>query len=474
MELTLKQAFPFVPTEGQDEALNGLEEFLFRSSGNSVFVLKGYAGTGKTTLISSVINWLPSVGLNSILIAPTGRAAKVLSLYSNKLAITIHKQIYYQGNVDGKIQFTLQKNKNANTIFVVDEASMIGNSGGMGSSFTSREKTLLDDLFDYVFSGKNCKLILLGDTAQLPPVGELDSPALMGDFLRNRYPINVWEVELTNVTRQSQDSGILHNATLLRDLLSSESGFQPLFELDQFTDIKRLVGYEIEEELSTKYSLDGIENTIVICKSNKQANNFNKYIKYSVLWQEEELNASDLLMVVRNNYFWLKDEEKVGFIANGDMVEVLRVIGFEEKHGFRFANVSLRLLDFKEDIEFEVKLLLDTLSAETPALSREDGKRFYEEVNNSYSEIRDKRKRAKAIKEDPYFNALQVKFGYAITCHKSQGGQWKNVFVDQGYLTEEMIDREYIRWLYTAITRAKDNLFLTNFHPRFFGLDEME
>lgn len=471
MESTLKKAFPFVPTKGQDEALNGLDDFLFRQSGNAAFVLKGYAGTGKTTLISAVINWLPSVGLNSVLIAPTGRAAKVLSFYSKKPAITIHKQIYYQGNVDGKIKFTLQKNKNANTIFVVDEASMIGNSGGMGSSFTSREKTLLDDLFDYVFSGTNCKLILLGDTAQLPPVGEVDSPALMGDFLESRYPVKIWEIELQDVTRQSQDSGILHNATLLRDLLSNESDFQPRFEIENFEDIRRLVGYEIEEELSTKYSVDGIENTIVICKSNKQANNFNKYIKFSVLWQEEELNAGDLLMVVRNNYFWLKEEDKVAFIANGDMVEVLRVIGFEERHGFRFANVSLRLLDYKDDIEFEVKLLLDTLTAETPALSREDGKRFYEEINNSYSDIRDKRKRAKAIKDDPYFNALQVKFGYAITCHKSQGGQWKNVFVDQGYLTEEMMDREYVRWLYTAITRAKDNLYLTNFHPRFFGED---
>jgi exodeoxyribonuclease-5 len=468
MSNQLIKTFPFKPTSGQEAAIRELNEFIQYQGINSVFILKGYAGTGKTTLISSVINWLPNVGLNSVLVAPTGRAAKVLSSYSKKPASTIHKQIYYQGNKDGRIHFTLQKNKQANTIFVVDEASMIGDSGGLGGSFAARDKTLLDDLFDYVFSGVNCKIILLGDVAQLPPVGGTDSPALQQDYLSSRYPVRVWARELTEVTRQSEDSGILFNATLLREILLQNESFTPNFILDDFVDIKRLVGYEIEEHLSSSYSNVGIENTVVICRSNKQANNFNKYIKFNVLWQEEELNAGDLLMVVRNNYYWV-DDEKIGFIANGDMVEIMRVVNYEEKFGFRFANVSLKLSDYKEGIEFEVKILLDTLTAETPALSREEGNRLYEEVQNSYIEIRDKRKRQKAIKENPYFNALQVKFGYAITCHKSQGGQWDNVFVDQGYLTEEMIDREYIRWLYTAITRAKSNLYLTNFHPRFFG-----
>mgnify|MGYP001177632435 FL=1 len=468
MSNQLIKTFPFKPTSGQESAIRELNEFIQYQGINSVFILKGYAGTGKTTLISSVINWLPNVGLNSVLVAPTGRAAKVLSSYSKKPASTIHKQIYYQGNKDGRINFTLQKNKQANTIFVVDEASMIGDSGGLGGSFAARDKTLLDDLFDYVFSGVNCKIILLGDVAQLPPVGGTDSPALQQDYLSSRYPVRVWARELTEVTRQSEDSGILFNATLLREILLQNESFTPHFILDDFVDIKRLVGYEIEEHLSSSYSNVGIENTVVICRSNKQANNFNKYIKFNVLWQEEELNAGDLLMVVRNNYYWV-DDEKIGFIANGDMVEIMRVVNYEEKFGFRFANVSLKLSDYKEGIEFEVKILLDTLTAETPALSREEGNRLYEEVQNSYIEIRDKRKRQKAIKENPYFNALQVKFGYAITCHKSQGGQWDNVFVDQGYLTEEMIDREYIRWLYTAITRAKSNLYLTNFHPRFFG-----
>lgn len=468
MSNQLIESFPFEPTSGQASAIEDLNDFIKHKGTNAVFILKGYAGTGKTTLISSVINWLPNITLNSVLIAPTGRAAKVLSSYSKKPASTIHKQIYYQGNKDGRIHFTLQKNKQANTIFVVDEASMIGDTGGLGGSFAARDKTLLDDLFDYVFSGYNCKIILLGDTAQLPPVGGTDSPALQKDYISSRYPVTVWEQELKEVTRQSEGSGILFNATLLRKILLQNEEFTPHFQLDDFEDIKRLTGYEIEEELSSSYSNFGIENTVVICRSNKQANNFNKYIKFNVLWQEEELNAGDLLMVVRNNYFWI-DDEKIGFIANGDMVEITRVVNYEEKFGFRFANVSLQLSDYKDGIEFEVKILLDTLTAETPALSREDGNRLYEEVQNSYIEIRDKRKRQKAIKEDPYFNALQVKFGYAITCHKSQGGQWDNVFVDQGYLTEEMIDREYIRWLYTAITRAKSNLYLTNFHPRFFG-----
>ncbi len=468
MSNNLLESFPFTPTSIQAIAIKEITDFINNRDVNTIFILKGYAGTGKTTLISSVINWLPNIGRNSVLIAPTGRAAKVLSSYSKQPASTIHKQIYYQGNKNGKIHFTLQKNKYSNTIFVVDEASMIGASGGIGGSFTSREKTLLDDLFDYVFSGNNCKLILLGDTAQLPPVGETDSPALQQDYISNRYPVKVWSKELKEVTRQSETSGILFNATLLRKILQQNKIFTPNFLLNDFEDIKRLNGYEIEEELSSSYSNVGIENTVVICRSNKQANNFNKYIKFNILWQEEELNAGDLLMVVRNNYFWI-DDEKIGFIANGDMIEILRVINYEEKFGFRFANVSLKLSDYKEGIDFEVKILLDTLSAETPALSQDAGKRLYEEVENSYILIRDKRKRQKAIKEDAYFNALQVKFGYAITCHKSQGGQWENVFVDQGYLKEEMINKDYIRWLYTAITRAKTKLFLTNFHPKFFG-----
>ncbi len=465
---SLKQLFPFEPTQVQITAMEKLEKFVRYNDRPALFILKGFAGTGKTTLISTFIKWLPSLGLKSVLAAPTGRAAKVLSSYSNNSAFTIHKQIYYQARVDGRIVFTIQKNKYTNTVFVVDEASMISDSGGIGSSFISKGRTLLDDLLDYVYSGKNCRLVLIGDTAQLPPVGSSESPALDGSYLSARFPVQVGEIELNEVTRQSEGSGILHNATLLRNLLDVDEDYFPQFDLGEFSDIKALSGYEIEEEVSSCYSRDGIENTVIICRSNKQANNFNKYVKFSVLYQEDELNAGDLLMVVRNNYFWLKEETDIDFIANGDMAEVMRVIDYEDKFGFRFANVSIRLLDYKKEVEFEVKILLDTLMAETPSLAKDDGQRLYEEVWNSYPDIRDKRKRQKAVKDDPYFNALQVKFGYAITCHKSQGGQWKNVFVDQGYLTDEMIDREYIRWLYTAITRATNSLYLTNFHSKFF------
>jgi ATP-dependent exoDNAse (exonuclease V) alpha subunit len=464
----MKNLFPYTPTPLQLIAINKLEKFIQYDTKPALFILKGYAGTGKTSLISTFINWLPSVGLKSILAAPTGRAAKVLSNYSNKSAFTIHKQIYYQERQEDKIVFTIQKNKHTNTVFIIDEASMISDSGGIGSSFLSRGRTLLDDLLEYVYSGKNCKLIFIGDTAQLPPVGSSESPALNAQYLSARFPVQIGEIELKEVTRQARDSGILYNATILRSLLLKEDVFNPKFQVNNFEDIKKLNGYEIEEEVSSCYGNDGVENTIIVCRSNKQANNFNKFIKYSILYQEDELNAGDLLMIVRNNYFWLKEETDFDFIANGDMAEIIRFIDSEDKFGFRFANISLRLLDCKKEVDFDVKILLDTLMVESPSLGKEDGQRLFQEVWNSYSEIRDKVKRQKAVKDDPYFNALQVKFGYAITCHKSQGGQWKNVFVDQGYLTDEMVDKEYVRWLYTAITRAKEKLYLTNFHEKFF------
>ena len=466
---SLKDLFPFEPTSIQEEAMEDLNRFVHYSNNSALFVLKGYAGTGKTTLISTFINWLPKLGLRSVLTAPTGRAAKVLGNYSNKLAFTIHKQIYYHSNIEGRIVFTIQKNKHSDTVFIVDEASMISDSGGIGGSFVSQQRTLLDDLIDYVYSGKNCRLVFVGDTAQLPPVGSSESPALDTNYLSARFPIEIDEIVLNEVTRQAKGSGILHNATLLRKSLSRADDFFPKFDLLNFQDIQKLSVDEIEEKISLCYTNEGIENTIIICRSNKQANNFNKYIKYSVLFQEDELNVGDLLMVVRNNYFWLKKEEGIDFIANGDMLEVTRIINYEDYFGFRFANVSMRLLDYKKDIEFDVKLILNTLGTETPSLGRKDSQKLYEEVWRTYSNIRDKRERKKAVKENPHFNALQVKFGYAITCHKSQGGQWKNVFVDQGYLTDEMMNKEYLRWLYTGVTRAVDKLYLTNFHEKFFS-----
>ncbi|MFT6746508.1 MAG: exodeoxyribonuclease-5 [Glaciecola sp.] len=475
MNTQLQDIFPFAPTSDQKNAIDSLLTFTDSSFSKELYLLKGYAGTGKTTLISSYIQFLQSRETNFILMAPTGRAAKVLSNYSGEIALTIHKSIYYQQSVDGKVVFSLQKNKLTNCVFIVDEASMIGNSGTIGSSFNSQQKTLLDDLIEFVYTGKNCKLILIGDVAQLPPVGTDESPALNIDYLKTRYSLHVNLDELQEVTRQSLDSGILHNATGLRRKISDNSVTYPFFDLQEYPDIKKLIGEDIEDKLSSHYSSDGVESSIVICRSNKQANGFNKYIRYNVLYLEDELAAGDLLMVVKNNYFWMDQGVDAGFIANGDVIEVLRIINYEDRYGFRFANVSVKFSGLVNknsvtgEVEMEVKLLLDTLYTETPALNREQSNDLYQEVSESYSNIKDRRKKLQAVKKDEYFNAVQVKFSYAITCHKAQGGQWKNAFVDQGYLTDEMVNKEYLRWLYTAITRAQENLYLLNFHDKFFG-----
>ena len=468
MKTNLHQFFPFEPTKDQDIVLHALNEFTDSTFDKELFLFKGYAGTGKTTLISAYIAYLTQINKTFILMAPTGRAAKVLSVYSGELALTIHKSIYYQSSTEGNLNFSLQINKLSNAIFIVDEASMIGNSGGIGGSFSSKERTLLDDLIQFVYNGKNCKLILIGDTAQLPPVLSDESPALDYEYLKSRFPLLIHHFELTQVTRQSEGSGILYNATLLRNIITQNGPFDPKFVLESFTDVKKLSGSEIEETVASCYSKDGVSSSIVLCRSNKQANGFNKYIRYQVLYLEDEVAAADLMMVVRNNYFWLDKDSKVGFIANGDMLEILKVISYEDKFGFRFANVSMRLLDYSEEKEIEVKILLDTLYSESPALDKNQGKKLFDEVMNSYEHIKDKRQKMQALKKDEYFNALQVKFGYAITCHKSQGGQWKNVFVDQGFLLEEMINKEFMRWLYTAITRSQEKLYLLNFHERFF------
>lgn len=464
--------FPFKPTSNQLDAICGLSEFGESSFSKSIYVLKGYAGTGKTSLIAAYIQSLKVMGKTCVLMAPTGRAAKVLSAYSGEVAFTIHKSIYFQHKVEGRLQFVLQKNKLSNAIFIVDEASMIGNSGALGGSFNSMERTLLDDLIQFVYSGKNCQLIFVGDTAQLPPVGSELSPALDLNYLKSRYPLMVFSTELTEVTRQSLDSGILSNATIIRNQMQSQLKF-PIFQLNGYKDVRRLIGEEIEETVSSCYSADGIDSSIVICRSNKQANAFNKYIRYSILYLEDELSAGDLLMVVKNNYYWLDQCNKTGFIANGDVVEIRRVINFEERYEKRFATVSLVFSgeSVGHSEELEVKVLMDTLYTETPSLGRVESNLFYEAVQKEYAHLRDRKERRDAIKKDPYFNALQIKFSYAITCHKSQGGQWKNVFVDQGYLTDEMINVEYLRWLYTAVTRSQKNLYLLNFHQKFFNED---
>ena len=459
----LIQQFPFETTPGQQTLLNNLAEFILGKNADHIFIIKGYAGTGKTTIVRSLVESLPALNGKTVLLAPTGRAAKVLSNYTGKQAFTIHKKIYHKKTVyDGGFAFMLQQNLHTNTIFIVDEASMIANSGGLNAG------RLLDDLVSYVFNGNNCKLILIGDTAQLPPVGLDVSPALDLEFMKATYYFQTDSFELQEVVRQTKDSGILTNATSIRNQIKKNENHKPSFELMGFKDIIRLNGDELEDALNDAYNKYGAEDTMVICRSNKRANIFNQQIRVRIRWQENELSTGDYLMVVKNNYFWLPEESKAGFIANGDIIRLTSVGKIQEMHGFRFADVRMRMIDYPDEPEIETRLLLDTIMSEAPALSQEDNKKLYESVLQDYSDIADRRMRLKKVKEDPFFNALQVKFAYAITCHKAQGGQWPCVFVEQGYLTDEMINTEYLRWLYTAVSRATEKLYLVNFNKEFY------
>ena len=461
----LNKKFPFEPTSQQSEVINQLSEFVEDSPSNSLFLLKGYAGTGKTTLVSSLINSLWSVGKKVVLLAPTGRAAKVLSVYSKKSAFTIHKKIYWmRTNSQGNTYVTLQENKHTNTIFVVDEASMIPDASDKG--FGGR--ILLDDLIEYVYSGVMCKLILIGDTAQLPPVHLDISPALDENLLGVNYRKDVYSAELTQVVRQKSSSMVLENATLLRDKISDNNFNTPNIKCN--SEVVRLdVGMDIQDALEDAYSQSGVEGTVVICRSNKRANLYNQQIRARIRGQEDDLSTGDFLMVVRNNYFWLPEGSKAGFIANGDMVEVMRIYEFNELYNCRFARISVRLVDYPDEENLECIVLLDTLTSESPAMTYDEYKKLYDEVAKDYTDIPKRAQRNKEIKLNHYFNALQVKFAYAITCHKSQGGQWENVFVEQGYFTPDMLSKEYFRWLYTALTRTTKKLHLINFKQEFFN-----
>ncbi len=427
-----------------------------------LFVLKGYAGTGKTSLVSALVKALPAAKKQAVLMAPTGRAAKVLSNYSGQQAFTIHKKIYRRLSTgEGGSRFIVQPNIHHNTLFIVDEASMIP-----GRDIRS-DNSLLDDLLQYVFSGMGCRLIFVGDSAQLPPVGLELSPALDAKALKD-YHVPMAGIELKDVVRQDKESGILANATQLRKRIGTGKKEVPQFFLDGFSDIERISGLELEDALNDSYGKAGAEETIVVCRSNKRANIYNQQIRARIRWQESEISAGDYLMVVKNNYFWLPPESSAGFIANGDTAEVMKLTNREELDGFVFTDAKLRLVDYPNEPVLETKLLLNTIMAESPALSQAESKRFYEVISAQYTEITNKRKRLQKVKEDPYFNALQVKFAYAVTCHKAQGGQWKNVFVEQGYVTEEMINNDFLRWLYTGVTRATSKLYLVNFNKEFF------
>ena len=463
----LLEKFPFVPTSSQEKTLMELSDFVLSKTNNTIFLLRGYAGTGKTTIIGNLVKQLWHARTKAVLMAPTGRAAKVMSGYSNTLAYTIHKKIYFpKKQSGGGVQFVLAPNKHRNTVFIVDEASMIPDTPSDSKLFENG--SLLDDLIQFVYSGHQCKLLLVGDTAQLPPV-KLDlSPALNPDTLSLHYNKEVVQVELDEVMRQVGDSGILFNATNLREQL--QSGFYDdfKFELNGFKDIIRLVdGHEIQEAIDSSYAGNGKEETAIVVRSNKRANLYNDNIRKRILFLENEIAVGDYMMVVKNNYFWLKASSEAGFIANGDIIEVLELFAIKELYGFKFAEVKVQLVDYPNQKPFETVLLLDTVSAETPSLSYEDGNRLYQEVAKDYAHEKSNYKRFLGVKNNRYFNALQVKFSYAITCHKSQGGQWKTVFVEQPYLPNGM-DRDYCRWLYTAVTRAKDTLYLIGFKNDFF------
>jgi len=460
----LIKKFPHTPTSKQRILLNLLSVFIFKKDDHSLFLLKGYAGTGKTTSISTIVNNLWRVQKKAVLLAPTGRAAKVISGYSKKQAFTIHKKIYFpKKQSNGSVDFILQTNKHSETIFIVDEASMIPDKRQNGKMFETG--SLLDDLINYVYSGKNCKLIFIGDTAQLPPVKLSISPALEVTTLELDYNKNVTEIELDEVMRQHENSGILANATHLRMSIQNNSSH---FKFDiNFPDIIRLEdGYDIEDAIVSAYDNSGVENTAFIVRSNKRANQYNQQIRMKIRGQENEISTGDYIMVVKNNYYWLKDSSDAGFIANGDICEVMRISSIKELYGFTFAEVEVRMIDYPDMKPFETVLLLDTLTSESPSLTYEESNKLYEAVKEDFAN-ETKFKQFMLVKKNKYFNALQVKFSYSMTCHKSQGGQWETVFIEQPYLPEG-ISVEYLRWLYTAITRAQERLYLIGFKDEYF------
>lgn len=454
----------FQPTDSQRILIDLLSGYIESANSREIMMIKGYAGTGKTTLVNSLVRTLAEMNQRSVLLAPTGRAAKVLFSYTGFTAWTIHKKIYKQkSGSDGLGVFVLDNNMHKNTYFIVDEASMIGTATG-DSLFGTGD--LLGDLLRYVDNDKNCKLILIGDTAQLPPVGLDISPALDKRVLES----NGWmvrEFTLTDIVRQAKDSGVLMNATLLRDHINKTDIQIPGLDTESFPDIERIGGAELLDLLSDCYDKAGEDDTIVVTRSNKRANRFNAGIRSQILWREEQISKGDLLMVVKNNYFWKDEDKKIDFIANGDIARIERVIGFEEIYGLHFADVTLSFIDYG-GLEFDAKVMLDVLEVEGPSLPVEQQKELYNTILEDYPELTNRKKRAEKMALDPYFNALQVKFAYAVTCHKAQGGQWKNVFLDQGYFVEDMMSMDYLRWLYTAFTRTVEKLYLVNFSDKFF------
>jgi len=468
--------FGFDPTPGQKTVVERLSRFIAEAPTDRTFILNGYAGTGKTTLVAALVRTLEEMGVPAVLLAPTGRAAKVMSRYAGRKAYTIHKKIYRQKTLaSAESHFSLDYNKQKNAVFIVDEASMLSNYSPDGSLFGSGQ--LLDDLVTYVRRGAGCRLILVGDTAQLPPVGLEHSPALDVQHMQGYGEAEA--VLLDDVVRQNSQSGILFNATLVRCMLEADIIDIPMFDTS-FDDVEALEGGEILEAIQSAYDRYGMDETIIITRSNKRANRFNEAVRRHVLFAEEEIGSGDLLMIVKNNYHYTGKQQQqdrqenpeqqpggTDFIANGDTARLRRIRRFEDFYGFRFAQASLVFPDY-DDMELECQVLLDTLSSESPALTREQSSRLFFAVAEDYADIPSKAKRYKEVRENPYFNAMQVKFAYAVTCHKAQGGQWRCVFVDRMLFGEETISRDLLRWLYTALTRATEKLYFVNFDERFF------
>lgn len=470
LKYKILQQFGFPPTQEQEHALEVFAEFLTDRDPHAVMILRGSAGTGKTTLSGAIVRTLKEIRQKVMLLAPTGRAAKVFSLNSGSPAYTIHRRIYREKSFSGvEGQFNLNDNLYTDTLFMVDEASMIANMGLGGMSFGSG--CLLDDLVHFVYQGRNDRLLLIGDKAQLPPVGEEESPALHAAMLEG-YGLKVYECDLNEVLRQSEESGILYNATMIRQMITHDDITQlPKIHFAGYSDIKPMPGAELIEALADSYHHVGLDDTIVVTRSNKRANIFNQGIRNMVLDREEELSQGDILMIVKNNYYWMEEERKSNnklqsneipaFLANGDRAKVLKVRRRIELYGFRFATLLLQFPDY-DNYELEATVLLDTLTSEAPALTHEQQEQLFHQIEEDYQDIPLKADRMKAIRQDQFFNALQVKFAYAVTCHKAQGGQWAHVYVDQGYMTDDMLNPDYIHWLYTAFTRATEMLYLVN------------
>ena len=508
--LLIRENFVHNPTKEQEKVISLLSDFVLSRERDEVFLLKGYAGTGKTSLLAALVRTMQQLGQRIMLLAPTGRAAKVLSSYAGAPAYTIHRKIYRQKSITEMDVFQNDVNLRQDTLFIVDEASMIANESGGNSIFGTGR--LLDDLMHYVYSCEGCRLILVGDTAQLPPVGEEESPALDKMMLEG-YGMEVTEFCLTEVVRQLEESGILWNATMLRSLIQEGEMFEfPKLRGKSFPDVRVLPGDELIEALEDSYRKYGTDGTIVVTRSNKRANIFNNGIRSRILDLEEELSSGDFIMVAKNNYFWTDREQGQGarskeqentieghgarskeqentieeqgarskeqensnplapcplplapfsFIANGDVAVVRRLRNERSFYGFRFADATIVFPDY-DNKEMDVTVLLDTLQSEAPALTKEQQEALFQGVWDDYPELTNRRDRMKKLREDPYYNALQIKYAYAVTCHKAQGGQWEHVYIDQGYITEEMLSPDYFRWLYTAITRATEQVYLVN------------